>query len=228
MSKNRPTSSPAYDAPTGARRGRAGLGLGVRIVVSLLLLWHVAAVFIAGLSVPGSSRLAGVIGQYYMQWYLDALAMNRGHHFFAPDTPTGSLIQFEVVDAKGSATVGEFPKKKDYWPRLRYHRYLMLADQSNLGIEEERLNNEWTTKFLSAYAFQLMRELDGQRVRIRRVVHDVLPPPLARRPEEQQMALNDPKTYRVHLEIVKNRSDLEMEERRQLDMSAGWTSGGRR
>jgi hypothetical protein len=227
MSKNRPTFSPTHDNAGDARRG-SKLGLGVRILISLLLLWHVAAVFIAGLSVPGSSMLAETIGQRYMQWYLDALAMNRGHHFFAPDPPPGNLIQYELVDSKGNTTGGEFPRKKEYWPRLRYHRHMMLAAQAGLGMADERTDNEWTAKYLTAYAFHLLREHDGERIRIRRVIHEVLPPPVARRPEDRDLALNDPKTYRVQIEVVKNRQDLQMEERKNLGASAGWTSGGRR
>jgi hypothetical protein len=161
-----------------------------------------------------------------MQWYLDALAMNRGHAFFAPDPPPGNLIQYEIVDSSGQKTAGEFPRKKEYWPRLRYHRYMMLAAQAGADLADERGGKEWPTKYLTAYAFQLLREHEGRQVRVRSVVHDVLPPPMWRRPEERQLALNDPRTYHVQLEVVKTRQDLELDDRQRLDTSAGWTSGG--
>jgi hypothetical protein len=202
--------------------------LGVRIIVSILLLWHVTAVFIAGLSVPGSSMLAGLIGQYYMQWYLDALAMNRGHHFFAPDPPPGNLIQYEVTVSGREPIKGQFPSTKEYWPRLRYHRYFMLAAQAGIDHPEERVANSWTEKYLTAYALHLLREHEGERVRLRRVIHDVLPPPMWRRTEEREMALDDQRTYRIHLEVIKTRNDLEAQERASQAVSRRWTSGGMR
>jgi hypothetical protein len=209
----------------------------MRIIASLVLLWHLSAVLAAALSVPPSSILAGQIAQVYMQWYLDMLALNRGHHFFAPNPPPGFLVQYEVTDGSGDVIVGEFPDRKEYWPRLRYHRHFMLADQAGQFDDPHAPNpNLWTEKYLTAYAFHLLRIHDGQRVRIRRVIHDVLMPPLPnlRRDEDMEKKLTDPSTYSPQLEVVKTRADLaaydaEMANRLPAGgQSSGWTPGGMR
>ena len=232
MSKNRP-NLPHREGGPPRRDGR--LGLGVRLLVTVALLWHLAAVFMAALSVPPSSPLASVIAQRGMQWYLDMLAMNRGHHFFAPTPPAGVLVRYELVDADGKTIIGEFPNKKEYWPRLRYHRHFMLADQASVESEDANVRKVATEKYLKAYARHLLRAYDGEQIRIKRVIHWVLPPPMFRPPEQRDWKLDHPRTYEVQLEVVQQRRDLNLEAT-QTSMSpaggrngaVGWTSGAKR
>ena len=42
-----------------------------------------------------------------------------------------------------SSNEGEFPSKKDNWPRLLYHRYFMLADQCEVAAPTEAEANQW-------------------------------------------------------------------------------------
>jgi hypothetical protein len=231
MSKTRPTS-PTRE-PGGARRD-GQLGLGLRVLVTLVLLWHLFAIVMAPLSVPYSTDLAAVIAQGpIMQKYLDALHLNNGYHFFAPEPPPGFLIRYEIVDAQGQKIVGQFPDKKEYWPRLRYHRHFMLADQASFPSEDEKLRNDWTRKYLTAYARHLLRVHNGERIRIQRVVHWVLPPPLARRPEDRDKKLDDPSTFQIEVEVVQTRRDLESADAQRANRTSdlrggGWTSGGLR
>jgi hypothetical protein len=218
----------------GASRRDGQLGLGVRIVVSLFLVWHLIAITLGPLSVPYSTDLADAIAQRPpIQWYLDALHFNNGYHFFAPEPPPGFLIRYEIVDKQGKATIGEFPNKKEYWPRLRYHRHFMLADQATVPHPDEKIAAEWTRKYLTAYAQHLLRVNEGERIRIQRVVHEVLPPPMMRRPEDRDKKLDDPSTYRILIEVTQTRRDLEIADeassKQTTDRRAGgWTSGGLR
>jgi hypothetical protein len=230
MSKTR-TNMPSPRESAASRRG-AGVSLGIRVIVSLILLWHLSAVFMAGLSVPPSSPLASVVGQQVMQWYLDLLAMNRGHHFFAPDPPPGVLVRYELFDKEGKTIVGEFPNKKEYWPRLRYHRHFMLADQATIGATNENDRKLGSQIYLRAYGRHLLREHDGQRVRLQRVIHLVLDPPRFRPAEMQNWTLTHPNTYQVDTEVVVQRNDLEREAARigqktlnQRPSAGGWSSG---
>ena len=74
-----------------------------------------------------------------MQKYLDALYLNHGYQFFAPDPeqrppdPSTSLMD----DRNTIVDQGEFPSKEDNWPRLLYHRYFMLADQCEVAADSE-------------------------------------------------------------------------------------------
>jgi hypothetical protein len=171
-----------------------------------------------------------------MQWYLDGFHLNNGYHFFAPEPPAGFLIQYELVDSRGNKTVAKFPDKKEHRPRLLYHRYFMLADQADFPSPDEKVNKEWTRRYLEAYGQELLRKHDGERIRIQRVVHDVLMPPMMRRPEDRNKKLDDPSTYRVELEVVQTRRDVELDDKKGANQSnpqnrigsAGWTPGGRR
>src|SRR5207244_271456 len=68
----------------------------IRIALSMWILWHFTGVFLAALSIGVTSDLVLKVSQNPhgpMQWYLDALYMNQGHSFFAPDVGPGHLIR---------------------------------------------------------------------------------------------------------------------------------------
>jgi len=216
--KSRPIS-PQREAGSPSRRpGRPAAS--IRVFVSVLLVWHVAAVALAPMSLPPSSELVVDIAQQWpMQWYLDLLYLNHGYHFFAPDPGPGHLIRYEVFDDRGGLIQqGEFPNAKEHWPRLYYHRYFMLADQVGIPSNDEQFRKQWQRTYLEAYARQLLREYDGQSVRVRWIAHYALPPQFA----EQGRKLNDPEGYETLMEVTQRRSDLGPQTN---DQSGAWQSG---
>ena len=62
----------------------------------------------------------------YSQW----LYLNHGYFFFAPNPGPGHLIQCSFSDASSDSEAEKriLPNRSDHWPRLLYHRYLMLAE----------------------------------------------------------------------------------------------------
>ena len=112
-----------------------------------------------------------------MQWYLDALYMNQGHSFFAPDVGPGHLIRYQLFDQSGrEIEQGEFPNRKEHWPRLFYHRHFMLADQSELPSDDKQFRDYWQRKYLEAYGRHLLRiNENAQSVRLQRFAHWPLP-----------------------------------------------------
>jgi hypothetical protein len=218
--KSRPSLPPRETGSTGKRGGR--LGTFARVVISLWIVWHFTAVFLAALCVPRTSPLVLDIAQRRpMQWYLDALYMNQGHSFFAPDVGPGHLIRYELFDPSGRVVEqGEFPNRKEYWPRLRYHRHFMLADQAGLPGPKE-LNDRWQRKYLESYARHMLRVNEAaQTARLRRIAHWPLPRDLA---VDQERKLTDPEGYELLMEVTQRRSDLEPA---TLDQSRVWQSGG--
>ncbi|HEY4234066.1 MAG TPA: hypothetical protein VGM76_11605 [Lacipirellulaceae bacterium] len=221
-----------------AARGRrpGGWPLFVRLLISLLVSWHLLAVFMAPLSVSvdmapktdSEPPMTTVLAQHPpMQWYLDALYLNHGYHFFAPDPPEGHLIHFQVLDERGSVIKeGQFPSKTDQWPRLRYHRYFMLADQCSVPAPTEAAAKQWQQAFLRSYARELLREYGGQSVRVQRITHF----PLFRQDALKNMPLDDPHTYKTEMEVVQRRQDLELPAPTQngaynqlrRDVASGW------
>lgn len=227
MSKNRPNQPSSFErdasGQSSPRRGppsRPGNLPGpARLFLSLLIAWHVTAVFMAPLSVPPSSQLVLDIAQRRMQWYLDALYLNHGYHFFAPDPSFGHIISYEVLDERGQVIErGEFPDRKEQWPRLLYHRYFMLADQSELPVPDEKIRDEWLRKYMTAYARQLLRQYDGQTARVRRIIHY----PLGYYEALEGKELTDPSTYEMQIEVTQTRRDLPEYN------AAGQTSASRR
>jgi hypothetical protein len=210
------------------------MSVAVRIAISLLLIWHLLAVFMAPMSIPPSSPLVVDIAQgSFMQWYLDGLYLNHGYHFFAPAPPVGHLIRYQVMDDRGGVIhEGEFPSRKDQWPRLRYHRYFMLADQCQLDARTEAEANQWQREYLNAYARQLLRKYNGASARVQRIVHY----PAFLDDVRGGMPLDDPRTYKTEAEVVQRRQDLDLPTPNQSgawnnswrrDVASGWQGGVR-
>jgi hypothetical protein len=174
----------------------------VRIIVSLVLVWHLVAVFLAPMSVPPSSQLViGIAQNPPMQRYLDALYLNHGYYFFAPDPGDGHLIYYDLSDAQGNIVKqGKFPDWDLHWPRLWYHRHFMLAEQTGSGFQDE----EGQRRYLEAYARQLLRQFSGETARVRWIAHQPLDPFRATEP----LRLDSPESYKLRLEVVQRRSDL--------------------
>lgn len=189
------------------------------MLISLLLAWHVTAVFLAPLSVEPTSPLVGQLVQGpIVQKYLDLLFINHGYHFFAPEPGNGHLIRYEVFDDRGGTIdQGEFPNKKTNWPRLLYHRYFMLAEQCEVGAPTDAEASAWRDAYLKNYARQILREYPtAAAVRVRRVVHYTLLPEdavrIATDPSLEEYRGNPlayPPTYKVEAEVTQRRQDLE-------------------
>lgn len=219
--KPRP-ATPQREAGSNPRRpGR--LGPIIRVAISLLIVWHFTGVFLAALSIPVSSPLVMKIAQRPpMQWYLDALYMNQGHSFFAPDVGPGHLIRYELFDQSGRVTEqGELPSRKEHWPRLFYHRHLMLADQSELPTQDKQSYDYWQRMYLEGYGRHLLRVNESaQSVRLQRIAHLPLPRSLAL----QGKKMTDPQSYELLLEVTQRRSDLGPETTNQNTTSQSTTN----
>jgi hypothetical protein len=177
-----PGNKPRPNAPqreADAPRRRPGrLPLALRIFISLWIVWHFIGIFLAALSTNGSSRLVEEVAQDPpMQWYLDALYLNQGHSFFAPDVGPGHAMHYQLVDQSGRVYEdGELPDRKEQWPRLRYHRHLMLADQAQVPSPNRQVADYWQRKYLESYARYLLRVNEyAQAARVRRYAHWPLP-----------------------------------------------------
>ncbi len=182
-----------------------------RVLVSLLVAIHLLAVFVAPWNLstraalppgytPGTDSsgrplpppppdeppwqqprliraLAGIFRHYQNLAYL-----NHGYEFFAPDPAGTHLIRYRVSRPDGKVIEGHFPDLKSQWPRLFYHRHMMLAEQT-AGMGEASGNH---------YAEHLAR-VHGGKAHLEWVVHLLLSPKQVRDGKE----LDAPDTYRV-------------------------------
>ncbi|HYO26026.1 MAG TPA: hypothetical protein VEQ85_13870 [Lacipirellulaceae bacterium] len=118
---------------------------------------------------PRRPRLAQAIHGFF--WHYDNLLyINNGYDFFSPDPTFSHLIRYEVYDAQGGKIAsGEFPNRREQWPRLLYHRYMMLVDQSS---DPRHAEDGWENKI----ADRLLAKYDGARVKLTKRRHHLLTP----------------------------------------------------
>jgi hypothetical protein len=102
--------------------------------------------------------------------YTNLLYINNGYDFFSPD-PVGSfIVRYQVLDTMGQPIKeGAFPDRNVQWPRLLYHRYMMLADQA-MGAGAR------TEKWKQLIAERLLKEFHGASVRLTVQRHHLLTP----------------------------------------------------
>ncbi len=103
----------------------------------------------------------------FFKHYLNLAYLNHGYQFFAPDPAGSNLIRYQVWDSGGAEiAAGEFPNLDQQWPRLLYHRHMMLAAQTgDMGEQSGRL-----------YAKHLIRRHSGQTARLEWILHNLLSP----------------------------------------------------
>ena len=101
----------------------------------------------------------------FFHHYLNLLYLNHGYEFFAPDPAGTHVIDYQVTAADGNVIEGRLPSHETHWPRLLYHRHMMLAEQTQLmGPQSGQL-----------YADHLATLHDGAS-QMQLKVHTLLPP----------------------------------------------------
>jgi hypothetical protein len=112
---------------------------------------------------------AALIGPLYrfMTPYLNLAFVNHGYEFFAPNPSATKLIRYEAFNDRNQVIATDtFPDRKSQWPRLFYHRHMMLAEQAGeLGPDALRI-----------YGAHLLKKHQAARVRVDYGVHYLLSP----------------------------------------------------
>jgi hypothetical protein len=107
-----------------------------KVAISVFVTVHMAAVVAPPLAFICSSRgsespIAGPLARF-VQPYCQAIYLNHGYAFFAPDPGPNHLVDYKVEFSEGKpAITGRFPNLRDERPRLLYHRYFMLSEALN-------------------------------------------------------------------------------------------------
>ena len=110
----------------------------LRRAVSIGLALHLFALVLAPLAVAPCSQLTLRLWTAFRP-YLQALYLNHGHHFFAPEPGPSHLVRYELRFADGHREAGVFPNPHQHRPRLLYHRHFMLSEfLNNLAIDDSR------------------------------------------------------------------------------------------
>lgn len=136
--------------------------------INLLLIWHVFAIAISPSAMPPASPLladASNVARPYNQ----ALFLNHGYHYFAPNPGASSLLEFETAPDNDVPQLTRIPDATGYFPRLRYHRFFMLAE--NVWA----FGDEAQQDFIEAYARHFSRKLNSPSISVVSVSHDPAP-----------------------------------------------------
>lgn len=199
-------ATPLADSSPSASRLGTGLALRWRMLITLALLAHLAAVVLAPLAIPPSSPLAQS-GRAVLAPYIDAIYLDHGYRFFAPDPGPSHLVRYELKFADGATREGRFPDLQSQWPRLIYHRHFMLSEklagefprplppEAPPEIQAERRQRmQWFERIAEGYARQLLRDTGAESVRLELVEHLI---PLPQHVLDERLKLDDPRFYTI-------------------------------
>jgi hypothetical protein len=110
---------------------------------------------------------------YSLRNYCNLLYINSGYNFFSPDPGVSHLIRYEVYsDAGEKVAEGQLPDRREQWPRLFYHRHMMLVEQSRETEEPAMRPQGWEYRI----AERLMKKYHGTRIRLAMLRHHLLTP----------------------------------------------------
>ncbi|MEM9825850.1 MAG: hypothetical protein AAF958_04640 [Planctomycetota bacterium] len=185
----------------------------LRFFFSFLIIGHLLAVVTAPLVVQsrGSIGAAPIVTTLMspVQRYGEFVYVDRGYAFFAPDPGPNHLIQAAIGPAERRIEK-RIPDLSTMWPRLKYHRHLMLADyfnQSyefplppNLASEDAEAARQWQMRrsryeeLRKSIADHLSARHGGDPVLLARIRHN-LPQFIAF--QNQPIPLTDPRLYEV-------------------------------
>ena len=133
-------------------------------LLSLWLVFHVFCVFISPAAMPPASPLLED-GYRIALPYNEALFLNHGYHYFAPDPGASTLIAYSIPRAGDAPLVGRFPNVS-IRPRLLYHRYFMLAE--NLWAFDDVTQSEMQR----AYARHFAEVHKAAKIELSRISHE--------------------------------------------------------
>ena len=173
----------------------------VRRAISVLLLVHVTAVFAAPFQIAATregapSPFATTVHEALFP-YIQLARLDQGYQFFAPNPGPTHLIKYSVEFDDGRESVeGRFPDLGEQWPRLFYHRHMMLSEALNglappppffpsqeaweASLPRVRDLDAISTddferedRLAYDYANHLLRKHDGDRVKVTVVRHNI-------------------------------------------------------
>ena len=118
----------ARDDTTAARLAApAGVSRGWRIAATCAIAFHFTAVFIAPFAIPPSDL--SLVLRAWFRPYIEINHLDHGYKFFDEPGPS-HRVRYRVELANGGPIEGTIPDRDVHWPRLLYHRHLMLADHN--------------------------------------------------------------------------------------------------
>ena len=135
------------------------------VLLNVWLVMHLFGVVITPATV-GPTSCTLIAGWRVISPYLQALYLDHGYHYFAPEPGGSTLIGYSIERSDGSTVSGRFPDVETS-PRLLYHRYFMMSEF--LGATD----GEYRDVLAASYARSLMVKHDGVRCSLSTIQHNL-------------------------------------------------------
>jgi hypothetical protein len=169
--------------------------LWLRVVVSIVVAFHVFAVFVGPWAAlpdqasPLAQDCRAIVGPYD-----DVLCLGNGYRFFAPEPGPSHLVKYKVTLKDGKTIEGKFPDRHVNRPRLLYHRYFMLSEMLNsLYVPEDRPEDRvMFNLYVKSYARHLLHAYNGKEVQLTLIEHRI---PAIEEYQKSKVKLTDEQLY---------------------------------
>jgi hypothetical protein len=175
--------------------GRGGWPGWARVSVSIVLLYHMAAVLAGAVGVPPSSELEQVIADWFTP-YFDLMDLGYSYRFYAEPPPTPVVTAtLQFGDGQPDETV-RLPGRAVAGPRMRHQRQLAMANSLYSDVQEAKLRTRDASqsRLARAFARHLCRTRPGCRIVTLHIQQHLLPDP-----QQVRAATSEPDTPRFDL-----------------------------
>jgi hypothetical protein len=164
--------------PAVGATGRVGWPGWARALVSLALVYHMAAVMAGALGVPPSSPLEQAIADSFTPYY-DATDLGYSYRFYAEPPPTPVVTATLRFDEGRPEESVRLPGREVAGPRMRHQRQLALANALYSDVQEARARakDAGRSRLARAYARHLCRSRPGCRSVTLHVQQHLIPDP---------------------------------------------------
>src|SRR5438105_6592032 len=127
----------AKPVPVPGAPGQTGWPGWARVLVSLALVYHMAAVVAGALGVPPSSPLEQAVADWFTPYY-DAMDLGYSYRFYAEPPPTPVVTATMRFGAVRPEDTVRLPGREVPGPRMRHQRQLALANALYGDVQEAR------------------------------------------------------------------------------------------
>jgi hypothetical protein len=170
-----PGGKPPAASATAARAGWPGWA---RVAISLVLMYHMAALLAGAVGVPPSSELEQRVADQFAT-YFDLIDTGYSYRFYAEPPPTPVVTAtLQFGDGRPEETV-RLPGRDLSGPRMRHQRQLALANSLFADVQEARrvTRDPSQSRLARAYARHLCRTRPGCRSVTLHVQQHLIPDP---------------------------------------------------
>jgi hypothetical protein len=153
----------------------AGQNLRVRLLRWCINVWvvlHFSAILAAAGNIGPTPGYVMAVWDLFHP-YLEALFLNHGYAFFAPEPSPSTLMDFTATRPDGSIVEGRLPDP-GIRPGLLYQRTLLLTE--HIGVLPDELREDW----YRSYAHHLCRKFGASKVHLTLLTHFPLPMEMVR------------------------------------------------